>query len=121
MRTNTCIICGNDFEAVSLNSKYCSDTCRKIGKARISKRYNDKHRKTAAYYINRETYRKNTYHYAVKYCKSCGKKLNDGRQTWCLDCLLDDYVNTKSRIALIRLTNRGYNKARILELLRNRR
>ena len=116
-----CQICGKEFETNRSVNKYCSDTCRKQGLSIVRKQYYGKYRQTEAYHIYRNTYHKNNYHYVVKFCKCCGKKLNDARQTWCIDCLFDDYNKTHSKESFMRLTNRGYNKALIMEELRNRR
>ena len=93
--TKTCTVCGVKFLSVVHNRKYCSDRCRNIA---LKKKYPPKN----------------------KYCNGCGKKLPDGRQQWCFDCLLNDYSKVQSGIAYKRLSNRGYDKELIREELKIR-
>lgn len=121
MLTKNCAICGQEFLALNKNHKYCSDDCRKKGFIIVNKEYNKQYRHSNAYHIYRELYYKRTHKYVVKHCKTCGKQLDNGRQSWCIDCLLDDYTKTKSKEAVLRLASRGYNKAAIMQQLKNRR
>lgn len=120
MYTKTCPICGAEFEAANSRYKYCSDACRKeVENRRQTKRNNAEY--YAAHKHKRKLYYKQHYKPVEKNCQGCGKRLEDGRQSWCLDCLLDDYVNNKSRAAFQRLSCRGYDKAMIMEEINLRR
>lgn len=94
--TKICVACGKAFEAKAHNAKYCSLNCRKSA-TRIK------------------------YEPVKNVCQTCGKQLPDGRQQWCIDCLLEDYKKTRSELAYNRLRNRGYDKEMIKEELKNRR
>ena len=66
----------------------------------------------AYYHKNKQRLKKVVYKCAV-----CGEELQDGRQAYCLDCLLLGYKNAKKgekRLAYKRLANRGYDKETIL-------
>ena len=121
MYTKVCTICGQKFDTNSHCSKYCSDKCRTEGNALRHKAYNKQYRKTPHYLSYKIDYHKNKYQPVIKYCKICGDKLNDGRWAYCINCLLEDYLRTKSKVAFMRLANRGYNKSLIIKELRNRR
>ena len=121
MYTKTCIICEQKFYTNNHCVKYCSDKCRAEGDVLRRKAYSKQYRKTSHYLSYKKNYYKNKYQPVIKYCKICGNKLNDGRQTYCINCLFDDYARTKSNAAFMRLANRGYNKSLIMKELRNRR
>lgn len=91
----TCPICSKDFHSENIRRKYCSKNCYK-------------------------TAMRHMYDPTPKLCAGCGKELADRRQQWCLDCLLKDYHKTHSYIAYHRLENRGFDKASILQELKNR-
>ena len=93
--TKICATCGVRFLSENYNRKYCSQKCSK-----------------QSYRIRQDV--------PNKYCCNCGVQLSDGRQQWCLNCLLDDYKNTRSSLSYKRLTNRGYDKEMIEEELKNR-
>ena len=90
-----CVICNAKIITNCISKKYCSSNC---AKAAARRRYNPD----------------------SKLCATCGKELQDRRQQWCLDCLLKDYHKTHSHIAYHRLENRGFDKASILQELKNR-
>ena len=90
-----CVVCGRSFKSFCHNAKYCTIKCRN----EILKRKRNPKR---------------------KFCSTCGKELADGRQTWCLECLLLDYQNTHSSISYKRLCNRGYDRIIIEEELKKR-
>lgn len=121
MYTKVCVICRQQFNTDNHCVKFCSDKCRTESNVLRHKAYNKQYCKTAHYLNYKKDYHKNKYQPVIKYCKICGNKLNDGRQTYCINCLLDDYARTKSKEAFMRLANRGYNKSLIIKELRNRR
>ena len=97
-----CKWCGKAFEAVPTCKKYCCDECRK----EVKKKYKREHAKT---YYKRK----------ISYCKICGVELPHGKQQYCLNCLLKDYIKAKKECkkghnhlitAYSRLNNRGYNR-----------
>lgn len=92
----TCPICGKDFHSENICRKYCSKNCYK-------------------------TAMRHMYDPTPKLCAGCGRELADRRQKWCLDCLLDDYEQTRSPISYHRLQNRGYDIESIIEELKNRK
>lgn len=115
-----CPICSRKFQTINPRYKYCSDECR--GKAEVLRK-----RKSALNYyrsttgkIKRKQYYIQHHQPVIKHCKSCGKSLDDARQTWCIECLLVDYIYNKSAIAYQRLSCRGYDKAMILEEAKTR-
>jgi hypothetical protein len=66
----------------------------------------------------RKEYYKEHYKPTVHYCQVCGEPLPDGRQTYCLRCLVSTYMTAEQpykQIAYNRLALRGYDKAMILD------
>ena len=116
MSIKRCAICNEEFCAKSGRYNYCSDECRKIGKYNNNKKYIERCKAAGKAYWTNYAYKP-----VVKHCKKCGTVLPDGRQTWCLDCLLLDYKLNKSPKAYQRLSLRGFTKTTILEEIRNRR
>ena len=62
---------------------------------------------------------KTYYKRKISYCKICGVELPHGRQQYCLDCLLKDYIAAKEECkkghnhlvtAYARLNSRGYDR-----------
>lgn len=121
MYTKICPVCGMTFEAANSRYKYCSDECRKKRKYNANKAHLKEYYKTSRGIYARKTYYKKHHKPVEKYCADCGKKLDDGRQTWCLDCLLKDYAENNSHIAYQRLANRGYDRELIMEEINSRR
>lgn len=116
MYKKICPICNRNFEVANSRYKYCSDECRKQ-----QKRQNDRVHAKLYYHSSRGMHNYKAYYKPVeKYCPDCGKRLDDGRQTWCVDCLLKDYAETKSRIAYKRLSCRGYDRELITEEINSR-
>lgn len=90
-----CNICGKSYQSNYACSKYCSNNCRKIAT-------------------------RNQYKSVKRKCDTCGDILPDGRQRWCIDCLLRDYKRNKSAQAYHRLENRGYTKESIILEIKKR-
>ena len=90
-----CNICGKPYSSDHVKSKYCSHNCYK-------------------------TAMRMKYKPIVARCRTCGVALPDGRQWWCLDCLLRDYKQNKSLQAYHRLQNRGYDKELVLLEIKRR-
>lgn len=111
MFERTCIVCGNSFQAIRRNLKFCCDDCRKVG---------EKWRKEQADPVKiREAANRR---YAMKrkkyYCRDCGTLLSHGRQKICLNCLLESVlIPEKSKKAKHLLYNRGYDIDMIKEEL----
>ena len=110
-----CPICSRKFQAVNPRYKYCSDECRE--KVEVLRK-----RKSALNYshstigkIKRKQYYKQHYQPVIKYCKTCGGKLESGKQTWCIDCLIKDFLYSHTKESYGRLANRGYDVDMILE------
>lgn len=114
MYTKICPVCNSKFEAANPRYKYCSVDCRKA----VEKEY--QREKNRIYYNStigkavHKRYYKLHYKPVDKCCQGCGTKLEDGRQSWCLDCLLQDYIKGSVK-AIHRLNSRGFDKAMILE------
>lgn len=94
------------FEPVPPCKKYCCDECRKAGRKEVKKIYKREQVKT---YYKRK----------ISYCKICGVELPHGKQQYCLNCLLKDYIKAKEECkkghnhlitAYSRLNNRGYDR-----------
>lgn len=97
-----CKWCGKAFEAVPPCKKYCCEECRK----EVKKIYKREQVKT---YYKRK----------ISYCKICGVELPHGRQQYCLNCLLKDYIAARKEsrkahnhliTAYSRLNSRGYDR-----------
>ena len=100
-----CKWCGKAFEAVPPCKKYCCDECRKAGR----KKYKREHPEQVKTY----------YKHKISYCKICGVELPHGRQQYCLNCLLKDYIAARKEsrkahnhliTAYSRLNSRGLDK-----------
>ena len=107
-----CKWCGKAFEAVPPCKKYCCDECRKAGVKEVKKIYKREHPEKVKTYYKRK----------ISYCKICGVELPHGKQQYCLDCVLKDYIKAKEEnrkthehlvTAYARLSCRGYDKEMI--------
>lgn len=115
MYDKVCTVCGKPFQAV--NSRYCicSPECRKKRDREIKKR-DAKGRYEANKNYLKKYYRE---HYVpvTKKCECCGADLPDGRQSFCLRCLVYNFMNGEGvvrRKAYSRLALRGYTKSDII-------
>lgn len=120
MYNKVCKICGKEFQAVNKNYCLCSPECRKISERESHK---DALRKYYATTLGKERskrYYKEHRTLVNKQCACCGTKLDDGRQSYCLNCLLKDYRDNPSVISRKRLYSRGFDKAMIEEEIKER-
>lgn len=115
-----CRECGKPFDSPNPRYVTCSAECRDSYRRKQEKERMASYRETNANKRYRKIYYKEHYKYVNKTCKSCGDKLTDGRQSFCLTCLLIDYLHGDHNTARQRLACRGYDKAMILEELQNR-
>ena len=107
-----CEICNAEFEATRVFTKYCPD-CR-----------------LNAYRDNTKIWQKNNpdkirearrRKYLVEvFCATCGEKLPNGKQVFCLNCLLKDYKYNYSQKAAARLCCRGFNSKEIWDMIKER-
>ena len=100
-----CRICGTPFETTSPKKCTCSPECSKIYEKRRHKMYRETPEAKA---LMRKRYLEN-YKPRIRYCRICGEKLPDGRQKFCLRCLLHEYIYGNYRLAYKRLVLRGYD------------
>lgn len=100
-----CKWCGKAFDPVPPCKKYCCEECRKA----VRKKYKREHPEQVKTY----------YKHKISYCKICGVELPHGKQQYCLNCLLKDYIAAKKEsrkahnhliTAYSRLNNRGYDR-----------
>ena len=100
-----CKWCGKAFEPVPPCKKYCCEECRKA----VRKKYKREHPEQVKTYYKRK----------ISYCKICGVELPHGRQQYCLNCLLKDYIAARKEsrkahnhliTAYSRLNSRGLDK-----------
>lgn len=115
-----CVICGKLFEPKQSNYTTCSKECS-IANARFrSKAWlkTDVGAKKMKEYQRR--YRKAHQGENTKVCKTCDKPLENGNQTYCLNCLLKDYKYNNSHTAIRRLNNRGISAKDAREEIRLR-
>ena len=85
MHNKICVICNKPFTTINSRYKTCSPNCRDAYDKEYRRRY-DKYRRDAGlvpYYYVRVT----------KQCKLCDTRLPDGRQTYCLRCLVNGFVH----------------------------
>lgn len=115
-----CTECGKCFDSPNSNYKTCSTKCRTERSKRTNNQRMAIYRDTTINKYYRQVYYKEHYVPVIKVCKSCGTVLDDGRQNFCLDCLLKDYLHGDHNTARQRLACRGYDKAMILEEIRIR-
>ena len=115
MYEKICKVCGKPFRAANPNYCLCSDECRKIRQTEHNHNAHKKFVHTGRYKKYLHNYYKAHYKPTVHYCISCGDKLPDGRQRYCLKCLVKDYIENGSNAAYRRLQLRGYIKPDILE------
>lgn len=119
---NKCKICGKEFNARQSNYNLCSDECRKINKKEYKKRQwweikadpyqHERHKQQRKKYnkAKREANPK-----PFKRCVQCGCDTGSYYMKYCLECLFDNYFKSPNTTNFCRLSNRGYNKAEILE------
>lgn len=111
MVTNTCKICGKEFETKQSNYTLCSDACRKVNERNLKQKSDAKHKaKRIAY-----SHRYDALHRKYKHnpCAICGQPLPDSRAKYCLGCLLEEYKNGKRKWAYKVLVCRGFDLAMI--------
>jgi predicted nucleic acid-binding Zn ribbon protein len=80
-----CVICAKPFTTHNSHYKTCSPQCSVAYDKEYRKAY-DKYRRDAGLIPNR-------YVKVVRHCKLCNNRLPDGRQTYCLYCLVDGFVH----------------------------
>lgn len=118
MYDKVCKICGKQFQAINRNYCMCSPECRKISERESRKQTLRRYYATD---LGKEKilryYRKHRV-LVDKMCACCGIKLDDGRQTYCLECLLRDYRDNHTPISVRRLYSRGLDKTMIKEELK---
>lgn len=111
-----CKWCKKPFEPNAKHKKYCCVKCAKNGFEKKQREYRIENKEKI-----RERERKQ-YMHKISYCKICGVKLPHGRQQYCLDCLLKDYIKAKEECkkghnhlitAYSRLNSRGLDKEMI--------
>lgn len=118
MYNKVCKICGKEFQAINRNYCMCSPECRKISERESRRKSMRKYLATdLGKEISRLYYKKHRV-LVNKKCVCCGTKLNDGRQTYCLECLLKDYRDNRTPISIRRLYSRGFDKDMIEEELK---
>lgn len=118
-----CQMCGKIFLAKQSNYNLCSPECRKARVKQLNRSenytlqrknyYKEKRSKGTSYYEKRyaEYSAKNR---VIKYCEICGTELPNGKQKFCLDCLLKGWQNGDKRCRRI-LECRGYDATMIRE------
>lgn len=113
MISNMCIVCGKEFEAKQRNYTLCSAECRQIQKKANRERYKhtDKYREKI-----KERCKK---HYVTKNCEFCGERLPNGKQKYCLDCLLSRFKAGDTN-ATHTLNSRGYSVKEIWQEIKSR-
>ena len=115
-----CKWCKKPFEPDYSYRKYCCPECAEAEQRRYQKEYKLKN----ADKIKKKQleYRKKHYKRKISYCKICGVELPCGKQQYCLDCLLKDFMKAKEEskkahthlvTAYSRLHCRGYDKKTI--------
>ena len=120
MYDKICKVCGNSFQAVNSRYTICSDECRKKHNREQNRERNALYYKSAIGKYKHKKYNKEHYAYVNKHCAKCGDPLTDGRQSYCLDCLLRDYLYNNTATTRQRLYNRGYDTEMILTEIEER-
>ena len=115
MYDKICVVCGKPFQAPNPRYIVCSDECRKVRSRYLQhKKAKNRYEREKAH---RQKYDRERYTPVVKFCHSCGDVLPDGRQTFCLRCLVNDFMHgdyEHRRSAYRRLALRGYTKVDII-------
>lgn len=115
-----CKWCKKPFEPDSKHKKYCCEECAEAGQRRYKKEY--KLKNTDKIKKKQLEYYKKHYKCKISHCKICGAELPHGKQKYCLDCLLKDFIKAKEEskkahthlfTAYNRLHCRGYDKEAI--------
>jgi predicted nucleic acid-binding Zn ribbon protein len=86
MYDKVCVICKQPFRAINPRYKTCSPDCHH----EYDKIYNRIYGKS---YRTRRKFNPSHYEKVQKHCKLCGDILPDGRQTYCLRCLINGFVH----------------------------
>lgn len=119
MYDKICKVCGKPFHAANPRYLVCSAECRKIYQTRYKQIYAETHPD----YVIRQRLRKyrravHIYKPIEKPCALCGEILPDGRQKYCLRCLISEFISKGGKAgspAYRILLMRGYaNKEDIL-------
>lgn len=124
MLEKCCKICGKPFLAKQQNYTICSDECRKEARRRYyyeNADYCNQRRKIL--YKKRNEERKKLYwekYRRIKYCKICNCELPNGKQAYCMDCLLNMWETGDRPHALHILSCRGYDTSMIVEEVNRR-
>lgn len=108
-----CKICGKPITTINPRYTICSDECRKINNRQNGRNWalNNPGKISA----KSKKYHETHYISQVHYCKKCGGKLENNRQSYCMDCLLDAYQQKRTHSwAQSVLLSRGYDKEAVL-------
>lgn len=114
-----CKICGKPITTINPRYTICSDECRKINNYQNGRNWalNNPGKISA----KSKKYHEKHYARQVHYCKKCGGKLENNRQSYCMDCLLDAYQQKRTHSwALSVLSCRGLDKEAILLAIEER-
>lgn len=113
-----CPVCGKVFDAKNPRYKYCTRECARTQWRVQNLKYNhsDKGRKAAR--LRERKKARQRYLANPKLCASCGTPLPNGCQTYCIDCLLRDYKQNRTKKAYQRLSCRGFGAQEIWELIK---
>ena len=114
-----CKVCGKEFQARNPKYCYCSEKCRTDGLRQVCREHTYRWNQSDRCKEVRKSYYLRTRTLVDKFCAVCGVKLPDGRQTYCLECLLKDYRDTHSQISIRRLYSRGFDIQMINEAVKN--
>lgn len=115
MYDKECVVCGKPFQAANPRYCICSPECRKVRDREIKRRDAAKRYEANRKYLQK--YYREHYVPVTKSCQSCGDPLPDGRQTYCLRCLVYAFMHCEGearRAAYSRLALRGYTKSDII-------
>lgn len=128
--TKKCKICGKEFEAKQKNYTICSPECRRENSRRLYHALDDVTKKLKAQQ-DKERYRRKVKGFPCKFCGEEVKPFIDNRlhrHHYHEECLIDKCIEAikngepfthNTKIAKFAL-NKGYTKAEILEIMKER-
>lgn len=115
MVEKSCCICGKLFQAKAVNIQCCSSQCKTEKRKQSNMRYKKGSEYWAIHYPQLYAKRR-----IIKYCKICNCELPNGKQSYCIECLLKEYFQGNKQKAFHILSCRGYNTIMINEEIKQR-
>lgn len=130
-----CKICGKEFEAKQRNHNICSSECRQINRHKNNQNFAERNPEKRKEYSRRQNDKRRKAN--PTFCKICGKVVEPhispmgyhSRYHYHRDCLVNEAIaailrgekfNNSEKNILAVAKNKGYTKAELLEIMKER-